>query len=153
MEFDYKPGKYKITECATSRDGELIFVGLENGMTITMGGRLAVPLVGDELVCQQTAEGGLSTFILQPQEPLLRVNHLLEEWQALGVQRLRRLSYELEGFNHISDDEQMKIFLGLQNATAVGMFIEQCKFKNAYKHERKYTRAIREVARDLHLLD
>jgi hypothetical protein len=78
---------------------------------------------------------------------------MLEEWNLIGVQRLRRLSYELDGFNHLDDLEQVKIFTGLQNATAVGMFIEQCKFKNAYKHERKFTRAIREVARDLHLLD
>jgi hypothetical protein len=152
MEFDYKPGKYTITKCVASHCDTIVFVDLDNGQTLSLGGKGVVPVVGDYVMCHQLPDG-LKMHIEPPAEPHLRVKDMLEEWNLIGVQRLRRLSYELDGFNHLDDLEQVKIFTGLQNATAVGMFIEQCKFKNAYKHERKFTRAIREVARDLHLLD
>lgn len=152
MEFDYKPGKYTITTCVASRCGTMVFVDLDNGQTLTLGGKGVVPVVGDYVMCHQLPDG-LKMHIEPPSQPNLRVKELLDEWNLVGVQRLRRLSYELYGFNHLEDLEQLKIFTRLVDETAVDVFIEACKDNNAYKHEKKHTRGIREVAKRNDLLD
>lgn len=152
MEFRFRVGEYKILAVAPSHDGEKVFMDLDSGETFTLLGTCTLPQVGD-VVKVTNDESGHQVVIEPAEEPGVRVKDMMEAWRVLGYARLRRLTYELRGFSSLFDHEQQAIFVGLPNATAIGMFIEQCKFKNAYKHEQKYVRAIREVAKAHHLLD
>jgi hypothetical protein len=151
MSSESEPRKYHVTEVAVSSDGECVYLGLDNGETFTLPGRCTLPQVGDYLVAS-TVNREIVVTLKSSDEPAVRVSEIMTQWQELGYARLRRLTYELKGFSSLMDDEQAAIFVGLPNATAIGMFIEECKHRNAYKHEQKYVRAIREVAKAHHLL-
>ncbi|MNG14273.1 hypothetical protein D3C84_980110 [compost metagenome] len=124
---------------------------LEGGETFTLSGTCSLPQVGDHVIVRDTEEG-MVVAIETSEDPAVRVKDLMELWKEIGYLRLRRLTYELKGFSSLMDDEQAAIFAGLPNATAVGMFIEECRHRNAYRHEQKYVRAIREVAKAHHFL-
>lgn len=151
MEFRFRPGTYKIEVVAVSHDNQQVFMNLEGGETFTLGGTCSLPQVGDHVVVRESEEG-LVVTIETSEDPAVRVKDLMDTWQEIGYHRLRRLTYELKGFSSLMDHEQAAIFAGLPNAIAIGMFIEECKHRNAYRHEQKYVRAIREVAKAHHLL-
>lgn len=151
MHFDYKSGAYKIEALTVNHDGTQIYLDLDNRQQFCLGGKTTVPQVGDVLLVREVDDGLMIT--VEPAcDPVVNVANLMKTWWVAGAARLRRLTYELDGFGSLEDEEQEAIFIGLANATAVGMFIEECKHRNSYNHEKKHVQAIREVAKAHHLL-